>query len=224
VFSGLATLVLTIAWLWTTAEIPEKPSKPIGHGLEMPLYVSGSTAPGWWAMFITMLADATAWSGLVFGYLFFWTVRADFPPAAMSGPSPIALMAVLGLTAFGWAAAVGARETNRRGGVGIARLLLAAGAGALLVSIWVALDTLRAWGIDPESHSYPAIVWTLTIWMAAHAAVGAIALLYALARSLAGRATPIYDADFRNVALYQHFLLFSAVVTWPLLAFFPGLS
>ena len=222
--SGIATLVLTITWLWTTAEIPEKPSKPIGHGLEMPLYVSGSTAPGWWAMFITMLADATAWSGLVFGYLFFWTVRADFPPDAMGGPSQGALMAVLGLTSGAWAAGVGARETNRRGGVGLARLLLGGGAAALLLSLWVALEAIRGWGVDTQSHSYPAIVWTLTIWMMAHAAVGAIALLYALARSLAGKATPIYDADFRNVALYQHFLLFAALVTWPLLAFFPGLS
>jgi hypothetical protein len=34
-------------------------------------------------MFITMLADMTAFVCLVFGYFFFWTVHEDFPPVAM---------------------------------------------------------------------------------------------------------------------------------------------
>ncbi|MGJ3629243.1 hypothetical protein AB5I41_24630 [Sphingomonas sp. MMS24-JH45] len=42
----------------------EKDEKPIGHGMTLPIYISGASASGWWAMFITMLADMTAFAGL----------------------------------------------------------------------------------------------------------------------------------------------------------------
>ena len=59
--SGVAALAAILWWLWTgTGLIPEKPSKPAGRGLVLPLYSSGPVSPGWWAMFITMTADATA--------------------------------------------------------------------------------------------------------------------------------------------------------------------
>src|SRR3546814_18041713 len=83
--TGVQTCALPIsilAWLWVgTAEIPEKAEKAVGLGLTLPLYASGPAGVGWWAMFITLLGDATAFAGLVFGYFFFWTIPDDFPPA-----------------------------------------------------------------------------------------------------------------------------------------------
>ena len=222
--SGALTLALVLRWLWTTAEIPEKPCKPIGHGIDLPLYISGTQAPGWWAMFITMMADATAFSGLVFGYYFFWTVHEAFPPPGMTGPGSHWPMAALALTAASWAATVGARAANRRGLVTTARLLLSGGALSAIASIGAGLAGPWLSGLDPAVHSYGAIVWVIACWTTAHAAVGAIGQLYALARSLAGRATPTHDADIRNVTLYQHFLLFTALVTWLTLGFFPGVA
>ena len=219
--SGIVALGVILRWLWTTAEIPEKPCKPIGHGLELPLYIAGPLAPGWWAMFITMLADATAFSGLVFGYYFFWTVHPDFPPEQIAGPGTGWPMAALALTAASWAATVAARTLHRRGGVAAARSLLALGALLSLGSIGAGLAGPWAHAMDPAAHSYPAIVWTLAIWTVAHAGIGAIAQGYALARSLAGRTTPAHDADIRNVTLYQHFLLLTAAIAWPTLGLFP---
>ena len=88
---ALASLVIALAviiyWLWTgTALIPEKEAKYVGLGLTLPLYVSGPQSVGWWAMFITMLAILAAFVSLIFGYFFFWTVRADFPPKPFPGP------------------------------------------------------------------------------------------------------------------------------------------
>ena len=70
-WTTIACCILTIAtiwwWLWTgTAVIPEKPAKDVGHNVVAPLYVSGPAAVGWWAMFITMLGDMTAYLSLVF--------------------------------------------------------------------------------------------------------------------------------------------------------------
>uniref|UniRef100_UPI00082F19FD cbb3-type cytochrome c oxidase subunit I n=1 Tax=Sphingomonas sp. CCH5-D11 TaxID=1768786 RepID=UPI00082F19FD len=222
--SGVVTLGLVLAWLWTTAEIPEKSCKPIGHGLELPLYLSGPQAPGWWAMFITMLADATAFAGLVFGYYFFWTVHPVFPPPDMPGPGITWPMVALGLAAVSWAVTIAARELNRRGAVAGTRVLLALGGLGSVLAIPAGLAGPWLHGLDPAAHSYSAMVWLLAIWTVIHSGVGAIAQFYALARSIAGRATPVHDADIRNTALYHHFMLFTAIVCWGTLGLFPEVT
>ncbi len=84
--SGVAFLVAVIWWLWTgTNEIPDQQEKDIGHGIRLPLYASGVKSTGWWAMFITMTGDGTAFASLVFGYFFFWTIHADFT-GGVAGP------------------------------------------------------------------------------------------------------------------------------------------
>ena len=75
--------------------------------------------------------------------------------------------------------------------------------------------------MDPTAHVYPAIVWVLAIWVAAHGAVGIFMQLYCLARSLAGMLTPRYDAELRNIALYWHFMLVTAFVTFTVIGLFP---
>lgn len=224
--SGVLTLALVLAWLWTgTAEIPEKPCKPIGHGLELPLYISGDAAPGWWAMFITMMADATAFSGLVFGYYFFWTRHEDFPPMAMAdGPGVVWPMVALAVGLLSWLATVGAREIHARGSVALARVLVLLGIGASMAGIFAGLAGPWLSGMDPQAHSYPAIVWTLAIWTAAHCGVAAIMLAYVLARSLAGKMTPNHDADIRNVTVYMHFLALTVAVTYLTIGLFPEVS
>jgi len=220
---GVATLACVLYWLWTgTAEIPEKPAKSIGNGITVPLYLSGPSASGWWAMFITMMADATAFSGLVFGYYFFWTVHADFPPPDAMGPGVFWPMTALALTAAGWGATVVARGIHASGRVGPARALLAVALVATLGSAVAGLAGPWTTGLDPKSHVYPAIVWTLAIWTAVHAGIGGIAQAYTLARSLAGKMTPAYDADLRNITVYLHFLLFTGIVAYATIGLFPG--
>ena len=89
-----------------------------------------------------------------------------------------------------------------------------AGAGLLL---WAPYAT----GLDPQAHVYPAIVWVLVLWTAAHAGIGVIMQLYCVARSLAGRLTPRHDIDIWNVALFWHFLAITAAVTYATVALFP---
>ncbi len=225
--SGLAALVVILWWLWTgTGIIPEKAEKPVGRSIVLPLYSSGPASSGWWAMFITMTADATAFLSLIFGYFFYWTVHAEFPPAAqpgLVGPGTYWPTLALVLIAAGWAATIAARETNARGRIRLARIALsvaaiATGAGALavLAGPWLA-------ELDPTLHVYPAIVWVLAIWVAVHAALGVIMQLYTLARSLAGRMTRVYDGDVRNIVVYHHFLALSALITCIVIGYFPRL-
>jgi cytochrome c oxidase subunit I+III len=219
--ASVAFLAGVIYWLWTgTGEIPERAERNIGRGISLPIYASGPKSTGWWAMFITMTGDGAAFASLVFGYFFFWTRLEDFT-GGHEGPGVIWPSVSLALFIAAWSATVGAREVNRRDQAAIARVLLsigvvlaAAGCAAALAGPWVA-------NLDPTAHVYGAIVWTLAIWAAAHGAVGVVMQLYCLARSWVGRLTPNHDMDLRNVALYWHFMLITAVFTFGVIGFFP---
>jgi cytochrome c oxidase subunit I+III len=222
---ALASLVLTIFvicyWLWTgTAQPPEKEAKDVGLGLTLPLYAAGQGSVGYWAMFITMLADLTAFVSLVFGYFFFWTLRDDFVDRAR-GPGVLWPALGAGLLAGAWALTVLARQLNRRDArTGfylslIAAIALAAGGAAALI-----IGPLSS-GLEPTQHVYPATVWMLVLWTALHVAIGIIMQLYCLASRFAGRMGARHDIDMTNVALYWHFTLLTTAITALVIAGFP---
>ena len=140
-----------------------------------------------------MMADATAFSGLVFGYY----LLLDDPPRLpadrrrLTGPGVFWPMVALALTLTGWAATVGAREVHapRQRRCRSQRCWWSASSRR-----WRACSPGSPGrgfrGSIPNAHVYPAIVWTLAIWTAAHAAIGVIMQAYTLARSLAGKMTP----------------------------------
>jgi cytochrome c oxidase subunit I+III len=220
--SAALAICAILAWLWTgTAIIPEKPEKDVGLGLRLPLYLSGSRSVGWWAMFITMLGDMTAFLSLVFGYFFYWTVHAEFPPEASPGPGLFWPLLGLALLLGSWLGTLFARDWNRRGRARAMRAALVAavalaglGGASLLAGPWVN-------GLDPTAHVYPAVVWILLIWATLHAGAGIIMQLYCLARGLAGRLTPAHDIDICNVTLFWHFVAATALVTVAVVALFP---
>ncbi len=219
--SGISFIAAVIYWLWTgTGEIPEKDEKDIGHGISLPLYMTGVKSAGWWAMFITMTGDGTAFASLIFGYFFFWTIHQDFT-GGLAGPGVVWPMVALALFGLAWASTLGARKVNRRGGVQVARLLLACGALLSAGGCVAALAGPWTTGMDPTAHVYPAIVWILVIWAAIHGALGILMQLYCLARSLAGRLTPRHDMELHNVALYWHFMLVTAMITFTVVGLFP---
>lgn len=220
--SGAVATGLILVWLWTgTAPIPEKPTKEVGLGVSLPLYVSGVGAVGWWAMFITMLGNITAFMALVFGYFFYWTIHEEFPPEELPGPGA-GWLAVGGLLILGgWICTLLARRWNRldRGtwfyGALFAGVVCSiAGGAALVAGPWRS-------GLDPTVHAYPAIVWVLVGWTVLHTALGIVMQLYTLARRAAGRMTAQYDADIVNVSLYWHFLALTVVITVGVVAGFP---
>ncbi len=211
---GVFALAAVIWWLWTsTAQPPEKPSKPVSLGLRLPVYASGPTAPGWWGVFITMMGDMTAFSSLVFGVFFYWTARPDFPPEGLPDADLIWVGVAAGLGAAAWAATVGARETNRRGLVVVARGLLVVAPLAALGAIGALIAALWLPGLDPVEHAYPAMMWALVIWAVAHVGGGVVMQFYCLAGSVFGKLTPRYDADLWNTTLYWHFAALTLVVT-----------
>lgn len=219
--SGALAVLVILQWLWAVTEDPGEDSKDVGLGLRLPLYVSGPASVGWWAMFITMIGDLSAFGSLVFGYFFYWTIHTDFPPPDAAGPGVLWPGVAAGLTVTAWIAMLLARRCNAAGSAAGLRLgllaaaaLALAGAAALLYAPWVT-------GLDPTANVYPATVWVLAGWAALHAAVGVVMQLYCLARSLAGRLTRDRDIDIHNTVLYWHFAALTVVVTVAVVALFP---
>jgi cytochrome c oxidase subunit I+III len=219
--SSVLALGVILAWLWTgTAMVPEKREKSVGLGLTLPLYMSGPRSVGWWAMFITMIGDMTAFASLVFPYFFYWTIHDDFPPPNAAPGVTWPLIATVLLMAA-WGVTQLARRLNRAGRPRALQLGLVTGAALALLGGWAFVVGPYATAMDPAAHVYPATVWVLVIWAASHAALGAIMQLYCLARSLAGVLTAEHDIDIWNVSLYWHFMGITAVVTFAVIAFFP---
>jgi cytochrome c oxidase subunit I+III len=226
---AMASLVVAIGviwhWLWTaTAEHPEKERKDIGLGVSLPLYVSGSASVSWWAVFITMLADTTAFVSLVFGYFFFWTIHDDFPPDPDAGPRVEWIVIGAGLLLAAWALTWLARRANGADrstpvylALGGAIACSAGGSAALLAGPWLA-------GLDPTVHSYPATVWLLVVWTALHALVGILMLAFCIAARARGRLTARRDLDIHNVTLYWHFVALTVAITALVVAGFPRVA
>ena len=222
---GVVFLWALLRWLWTgTAEIPEKKTKDIGDGICLPLYVSGYKSTGWWAMFITMTGDLTAFLALLFGYFFFWTIHPDFPPQDMDGPGWFWPMVAGLLVLLTWGLTLGARIVNGAGSSGKAKLMLAASLVATLASGLAVAAGPWTTGLDPTVNSYPAIVWALVLWVLGHLIAGFIMQAYGLARLAYGKATPTHDADLWNITLYWHFTAFSGVLTALVIGGFPYLT
>ena len=222
VLSLVLALVVIVCWLWTgTALIPEKESKDVGLGLTLPLYVSGKTSVSWWAMFITLLADQTAFVCLLFGYFFFWTRHTDFPPGPDAGPGLFWPLIAAALTAVAWVLTLMARQWNTRDAGAWVNI-------ALVGSVVVALCGLAAlitgpWlsELDPSRHVYPATVWVLVAWAATHVVLGAVMQVYCIARRFAGRMTSRHDIDIANVTLYWHFCALTMALTVAVIGGFP---
>jgi cytochrome c oxidase subunit I+III len=220
--SGILALIVILAWLWTgTSEIPEKQQKDVGLGLSLPLYTSGPTSVGWWGVFITMLADLTAFISIVFGYFFYWTARPEFVPDRIAGPGVTWPVIALGLLLGSWLLTLAARRWNRldasglfHGALALAVLLAAGGGAALVAGPWTT-------GLDPAASAYAATVWTIVVWTAVHAAIGIVMQLYCLARRAAGRLTGRYAQDIANITVYWHFVAITAVIAVAVIAGFP---
>jgi cytochrome c oxidase subunit I len=219
---GVLAIATVLYWLWTsTAQIPEAPMKDAGLGLRLPTYVSGAKAPGWWAVFITMLGDSTAFASLVFGVFFYWTARPDFPPEGADHANLALAALAAAFVAASWGATRIARSQNRRGNVARTRLLLAAAPVLALASAASLVGAVWLPDMDPVSHVYPAMMWALVVWFCAHVLLGVIMQGYCLAGSVFGKLTPRYDADLWNTALFWHFKLIMGLVGIAVIALLP---
>ncbi len=210
-------------WLWTgTSVIPEKVIKDIGLGRTLPLYVSGPSSVGWWAVFITMIASQSAFWCLVFAYFFYWSLQRGFPPPGTVGPGVLWPVTGGALLLGAWALTLWARRSNAlerslttQAALLAAIVAAAAGVAALAAGPWTT-------GLSPSRHVYDATVWLLVVWCGLHVFTGVLMQAYCMARRAAGRLTGHYDGDLQNTVLFWHFVAFTVGITVAVVSGFPA--
>ena len=93
--TGVAVAAVLLRWSWLNGGHPCMSGTESAHlpdGLK--LHTHTFDGPGLWGMGLTMLADASLYGSLVFGWLFLWTVAPSWQPPAVS---PIGTWPLLGV-------------------------------------------------------------------------------------------------------------------------------
>ncbi|MEP3435316.1 MAG: cytochrome ubiquinol oxidase subunit I, partial [Hoeflea sp.] len=166
-----------------------------------------------------LVANATLFGSLLFGYAFLWTIAPGWPPPAFMEPSLPNMLAAAGgavLAAGGTAMAV---RNNQNGSKPVAALL-AAVAGAL--GLVVAFAVLLWSAPSAAGHAYNATIVVLGSYGLFHAVLTSLMLLFLLARHGAGYMSQRRRGELSIVMVWSIYLF---VVTGLIIlaVYLPGL-
>jgi len=211
-----------LRWLWQTDLGPLPPGRvDIGGGLVLPTYATGPVSVSWWAVSTMLVASGAAWACFAGSYLFLWLVNGDARWAA-GAPAPTWGLAALGSYAaaaglVGWAA----RGLRRRGrasvpAMGAALLLVLAGSGAEVLSLWQA-------GLRPVEHAHAASSYAIVASQGFHVAIAALMAGYVIVRQWAGLLDGARRVSFDNARLFILYTCAQGVAGVVLLHGFPRL-
>ena len=221
---GLALLAVAVLlrWSWESggqANAVAGETHDLPEGLK--LHSHTFDGPGLWGMGLTLLADASLYASLLFGWLYLWTVVPGGQPVAASplGTWPLAAVALL----------LGAGMVVLQRGV---RRLRAGNAAGLQGALWLAstcgvaacaglLWLLLTAGLQPTLRAHDAVLAFTLIYLLLHGALAAVlAALQALRVGL-GRVSMMAPYEPGVVAMWWQFCALATALAWALMAMLP---
>ncbi|WP_424813402.1 cbb3-type cytochrome c oxidase subunit I [Roseococcus sp. YIM B11640] len=201
---GAVGILAVIQWLWTVTDLgPIAAPAEIGGGYRLPVYVSGPTTLGHWAMVVLLVVDAAIFACLAFTHAFLSLAQpGSWPPGSQSMPSlPWVPAAALGIAAaLLWRSRVQASVP-----------LLAAGSLALLLG--VSADAWSWWeaGLRPTTGAFSASVFANLAWQIFHLGIVALMTAYVAARRFAGLLDESRRVSFDVVRLFALYATAQAI-------------
>jgi cytochrome c oxidase subunit III len=136
---------------------------------ELPIFIDGPRAPGWWGMFFLILIETVVFTGLVVSY-FFLRGYDTFPPAGIEKPElllPTANSLVLAVSAVAiW---FGVRAI-KRGDEKTLKIWEAVGIALLVVFLVLKVVEYSGKDFDWTTHAYGSVVWTMIVLHSLHVA------------------------------------------------------
>jgi len=229
--SGAALLGTVIAgwwWLWTTGDDAAADLLDAGHSgaqpLRLPTQAAASGSPGWWAMTILLLVDASLYASLIFAYAYLWLGAEAWPPAGHVLPGIGWALAGILLLLGGSLALRRAVRENAAGEAGRMRGLLLIAALLLAAFLVTQGISLAGYGQPPQSHAFASLLWVLVAYQAIHALLALLMVAYVWLRSRRGLVNAVRQRDLRVSALFWHFTTGLWLVGVLLVQIFPRLA
>jgi cytochrome c oxidase subunit I+III len=206
--AALGVLGLALRWVWSLGTRHAEGMIPVGQGLSLPTASEVADPPGWWGSVFLLVADATLFGSLLFGYAFLFTVAPNWPPPVWATPGILpAVLAALGavLAVFGLRAVAG-----------VAGLAITATG---LTALFAATVSLPLGVPDPTAHAYDATVWVLAGFVLFHTALAIVMAMFVIARARSGFVSIMGEA--RIVRLWVDFAVATAALAL-VAAWLPG--
>jgi cytochrome c oxidase subunit I+III len=206
--------LLACCWAWGLGERTDRGPVDVGCGQAALPHREAADAPGHWGSIFTLIADATLFVSLLFGYAYLWTIAPNWPPPALIE----ARWGTLALGAAGFAVAAWAAwrslkvlRAGERPAVAVGGAAAATVAGATALSL--TLMTLPA----PTSHAYAA-AGSMLVWYAlVHAGIALVMLAYVWARIRAGYASAVRSLELRVAVQWTFYAAAAGALTLALL-------
>jgi cytochrome c oxidase subunit I+III len=206
--------LLACCWAWMLGERTDRGPVDVGCGQSGLPHREAADAPGYWGSVFTLIADATLFVSLLFGYAYLWTIAPNWPPPALIE----ARWGTLALGAAGFAVAVWAASrglTVLRAGERPTGALLGAAAATVAgaTALCLTLMTLP----PPTSHAYAATGSMLAWYALVHAGIALVMLAYVGARIRAGYASAVRSLELRVAVQWTFYAAAAGALTLALL-------
>jgi len=190
-------------WAWSLGHRAELGPQDAGCGLSLKVQSEIDGSPGHWASVFAIVADATLFSTLLFGYAYLWTIASGWPPPQLmdagAGGAVLAILAAAAASlAMRKARALQPAEGARPAWLGTAMALQAV---SLALLVHEALSAVP----PPTSHAYAATIAVLLGYAALHGALALLMAGFAFARSRAGFLSNKRTAEVRIAAMWQDY-------------------
>ncbi|MEX1234863.1 MAG: cytochrome c oxidase subunit I [Roseovarius sp.] len=207
--SGAVVVALAVRWVWSLGHRTDQGPQAAGHGMTLPYASETAHPPGWWGSVFLLIANATFFGSLLFGYAFLWTVAPNWPPPDWA----VADARWIGVAVAGaLIAPIAIRFASarlHRGGSALAGLILSLigtlGVMAGALSILLALP-------DPARHAHDATLWVIGGYALFHAALAALMSAFVIGRSATGYLSARRSGEVRIVRLWIDYAAVIALV------------
>ncbi len=198
-FAVAGVAALAWRWVWITGHTQDIAPQPVGHGIDLPPAMAVDRAPGWWGTLFLLVADATFFGSLLFGFAFLWTIAPGWPPPQWIEASLIEVAAAViaaGIAAVAMRVAI---RAVRSGGAPLPALAITLTAAVVLAVCCAAL----LWRApDPTGHAYGATLVILGSYGLFHALLAVLMVVHLIARVLGGYTSVGRRSEFPIVGLW----------------------
>ncbi|MBF9044370.1 cytochrome ubiquinol oxidase subunit I [Rhodobacterales bacterium HKCCE4037] len=182
-FAVIAVAAFAVRWAWSLGATRDAGPQLIGRDMQVPLAIETEKPPGWWGSAFLLVANATFFGSLLFGYAFLWSIAPGWPPPEWLTFSILEVAIGIGAAL---AAPVLIRVANAR--VNASRPATPASAATLgtIVLLAVCLVSLILRAPSPTEHAYGATLLVLGSYGLFHAVLTGIMLAFVIVRMRRG--------------------------------------